>query len=132
MFYTQWKRPDKAEFYEAVDNTTVVETSGYVSAKQRIESLILAGKRLDNYRKEQYHFLNDDIDFNFSDPTTKKDFDEFQARDLRKVVNDNLKASKKAASDALKSTVQGSDSSSEDSGQIDVQSSPEPPKEALE
>jgi len=37
-----------------------VERAGYISAKRQIESMINAGQRLEAYRKENYHFKDDE------------------------------------------------------------------------
>ena len=54
----------------------LVERVGYISARDRIENLLLAGHRLENYRKDQYDFDSvDNIDESFTDPTRNKSYD---------------------------------------------------------
>lgn len=52
----------------------LVETAGYMTAQQRIEAIMNAGKRLESWRKEQFDF-DDKIDENFYDPTRSKNYD---------------------------------------------------------
>lgn len=52
----------------------LTETAGYVSNQKKIESMILAGQRLDESRN--YDFMeNDEIDEQFYDPTRNKYYD---------------------------------------------------------
>lgn len=109
-FYTQYDRPEKAPFLEKIDKTCIVEVGGYIPAKDRIESLINAGRRLETYRIENYHFkAGEAVDENFSDPTTRKDFDVFEAKALEEKLNENFsqKMAEKTASEASGSTEQG-------------------------
>lgn len=54
---------------------TLVERAGYISAQVRIENLMLAGQRLVQARKEMYDFPDGKIDFDFNDPTRRKNYD---------------------------------------------------------
>lgn len=91
------KRPEKAEFYERIDNETLVERAGYIPTKQRIEEFINAGKRLSDYRKEKYHFApGQKIDENFVDPTTNPGYDFAQAKEDLAIAQANLKAQQEA------------------------------------
>lgn len=69
------------------------EKQGYISAQTRIENLILAGQRLTQSRKDQYDFPDGKIDFEFNDPTRKKDFDLADAFQMHTITNERLKAS---------------------------------------
>lgn len=100
--FTQRIRPDK-EFYLDVNNgESLVEPEAHIPTKIRIEQFIDAGVRLKEFRKEQFHFQNDEkIDENFYDPTIDPDFDEMDAVDMANNVKENLqdsvnKATKKA------------------------------------
>jgi len=69
--YEEFKRTPEINSGEIL-----VEKVGYISAKDRIENLLLAGHRLENYRKEQYDFDSvDNIDESFTDPTRNKSYD---------------------------------------------------------
>lgn len=59
-----------------LDPTRITESAGYITAKQRIENMILAGQRLVEYRKGRYDFEADQpVDYNAYDPTRSKNFD---------------------------------------------------------
>ena len=73
-FKTQYE--DFKRFPEVNSGEIRVERVGYISARDRIENLLLAGHRLENYRKEQYDFNSvDEIDETFTDPTRNKSYD---------------------------------------------------------
>jgi len=78
------------------------ESAGYIPPKIQIENMILAGKRLDDARKEQYDFGPDDkIDENFVDPTRNPNFDMADASALADQVKENLQASAKKRDKAI-------------------------------
>lgn len=85
----------------------LVEKQGYISAQQRIENLMLAGRRLDFARKEQYDFPDGNIDENAFDPTRRRDYDLADATQDSFRLETALKArqtaqeAQKAASKAL-------------------------------
>lgn len=61
----------------------IIETAGYVSAEDRITSLLLAGKRLEESRKAMYDYMpDDDLNEDRYDPTRDKDFDIVDAQNL--------------------------------------------------
>lgn len=69
--YEEFKRSPEINSGEIL-----VERVGYISARDRIENLLLAGHRLENFRKEQYDFESvDKIDETFTDPTRNKNYD---------------------------------------------------------
>jgi len=78
----------------------IVETAGHMTNKQKIESILDAGKRLVEYRKQQFDF-EDEIDENFSDPTRSKNFDMADATILGRDAKNRLEAQKKAYNDKL-------------------------------
>lgn len=53
----------------------LVEVAGYITAQQRIELILSAGRRLNEYRKEQFDFHEGKIDEDFFDPTRTKNYD---------------------------------------------------------
>jgi len=72
--YTQHRRPPK--HYEQNDGLSATESAGYIPPKKQIENLINAGKRLLEWRKEQYDFPEDDnVDESFEDPTRRSGYD---------------------------------------------------------
>ena len=69
------------------------QKKGYITAQQRIEQIMLAGKNLREYRENQYDFKTEsDIDFSLNDPTRSKNFDLADASQLKYAVEASLKA----------------------------------------
>lgn len=54
-FYTQYRRPKKADFLEVNSGEDIVEQS-YVPLSKMIETMTEAGVRLAEHRKMAYHF----------------------------------------------------------------------------
>lgn len=72
---------------------SVTETAGYISAKDQIENLIIAGERLANFRSDQYDFGPDeDVPDDFEDPTRRPNFDLADASALARQINARLAA----------------------------------------
>ena len=62
--------------YERPDPVSLTEQAGYIPPQDQIESMILAGQRLNEARASQYDFASeDDIDEDASDPTRRGNFD---------------------------------------------------------
>ena len=96
MFFTPYKRPN--QYLESNNQETVVDRVGYMSAQKRIENMILAGQRLKDFRAEQFDFSSEnEIDFDASDPTRRKNFDMADAFQLGLKAEQNLKESQKNA-----------------------------------
>ena len=72
MFYTKSVRPERCKEVNA--GPPLVERSGYVPAKVRIENMMLAGQRLVESRNVRYDF-DGDVDEYFDDPTRSPGFD---------------------------------------------------------
>lgn len=72
-FFTQYERPEKV--FEIEDDTLIVERAGYVPAKQQIESMMYAGLRLRDFRKDEFDGETDDEALENYDPTRDGDFD---------------------------------------------------------
>lgn len=69
------------------------ERAGYIPAKEKIESLIMAGVRLDQYRKEAYDWApGEDIDDKFFDPTRHPSFEMEDGHILREKSKSKLDA----------------------------------------
>lgn len=75
---------------------TKVEKVGYVSSQKRIESMIQAGQRLADYRKQQFDFPDGEIIEDYEDPTRMSNFDLSDASQMQFAVEANLKASQAA------------------------------------
>lgn len=103
-FYTKYDRPPTS--YEVGGGKKLVETAGYLSAKQRIDNLITAGRQLMASRAEQYDFPEGTpTDTNFSDPTRSRGFDLADASQVIEHVEMGMRSSieaKKADEDAKK------------------------------
>lgn len=83
----------------------LVETAGYISAKERIENIMLAGQRLDNYRKGRFDFEDEkSIDMSFVDPTREKGFDLADATQAELGVTARLEDQKRVTDEALKAS----------------------------
>ncbi|MBA7535564.1 hypothetical protein ES705_27822 [subsurface metagenome] len=75
VFYTHYSRPEKAPFMERNDGPKITDPS-HVPATAQIESMILAGVRLKEYRRELYHFEKpDEVPEDFEDNTLRSDYD---------------------------------------------------------
>ena len=74
---------------------TQTEQSGYVDPKRQIEDMILAGRRLDEARKNQYDFPSgEDIDEDLYDPTRSGNFDLSDASQMQFEAAERIKADK--------------------------------------
>lgn len=60
MIYSNMKRPKVLK--EKSPKIRKVETAGYIPAKKRIEEMIISGRRLGVYRKENYDTMNPKVD----------------------------------------------------------------------
>lgn len=59
MFYTKFVRPEPVK--EVNSGELLVEVAGYVPAKKQIENLLFAGKRLDEFRRNEYEFQDGEV-----------------------------------------------------------------------
>ena len=73
IFSTPYNRPKSQG--EVFNGKSMTEKVGYVPANELIESMILAGRRLNEYRAAQYDFPDGKVDDNFTDPTRVQGFD---------------------------------------------------------
>lgn len=71
QWYPQFDKPEK------ISKKSIVDPSGYIPPKERIENLIRAGERLDEVRREMYHYGNDfdGEDSDYEDPMVQRDLD---------------------------------------------------------
>ena len=80
---------------EVLTGDTQTEQSGYVDPKRQIEDMILAGRRLDEARKNQYDFPSEeDIDEDLYDPTRSGNFDLSDASQMQFEAAERIKADK--------------------------------------
>lgn len=84
--------------YEKHDETCITERAGYLTTKQRIENLMVAGQRLVNFRKQQFDFPDGEIDHDFDDPTRNPNFDMSDASQLQILQEKVLKHANKIKS----------------------------------
>ena len=78
--------------YEKLDSKSFTEQAGYIPPKDQIESMILAGRRLDDHRKSLYDFdSEEDIDEEAYDPTRSGNFDLADASQVNYSVQQRLR-----------------------------------------
>lgn len=65
---------------------TLTETAGYMPTKIRIENLINAGVRLDNYRREAYDFAPGEEATDYTDPTRRQGFDPADGSEMERNI----------------------------------------------
>lgn len=88
--------------YEVVSKETITEKHGYKSLMQQVNDLLMAGERLDAYRREGTFYDSDYFDDDHTgfvdDPTRSPDFDGFAAHDaaldLERTSKNNKKKSR--------------------------------------
>lgn len=83
QFYPQFQSGEKNS------GVSIVDPSGYVPAKERIENIMRAGERLDAYRRELYHYgSEDEDDESFNDPMMEPGLD---LADVHRMRRDSLR-----------------------------------------
>jgi len=98
--YTQQKRPPKV--MESGGRPNKVDNTGYISTQKRIENLLAAGKRLVEYRSNQFDFPEGkEIDEDNTDPTRERALDPADVFQVNLAVEARL-AEQKARVEALK------------------------------
>lgn len=76
---------------------SIVDPSGYIPAKARIENLIRAGEQLDSYRRELYHYGGDDEDDGqFMDPMNSPGLDPADVSRLNREAMQRLRTQQAA------------------------------------
>lgn len=104
-FYNQYVRPIPPDI-KPKERNKMVERTGYVTTKQRIENMILAGQRLQQMRKSQFDInANEkgqypDTDKLTVDKTRDPGYTIFDAVDDLKTANENLAEAKRRAEEA--------------------------------
>lgn len=101
MFFTKFVRPEPVK--EVNSGELLVEVAGYVPAKKQIENLLFAGKRLDEFRRNEYEFQEgEQVPPDYIDMTRTPNFDVVDAGTLterfekKKQEIDKLNAEKAA------------------------------------
>jgi len=110
-FKTQYDKNDIVK--EKNSGEIITEQAGYIPSQIQIENMILAGQRLDNYRKEQFDLNDEDFDeFDVEmDPTRNGNYDLADAFKDQQKVSNSLK--KQAADAAAKSEAASKEASGE-------------------
>lgn len=78
---------------ETNDGKLIVEVAGYVPQHLRIQQMIDAGERLNNYRKGYDFEDGEDVPDDFYDPTRDRGFDMADASMMREQSFDNIRES---------------------------------------
>lgn len=102
-FYTHYDPPKTDE--EVNEGELLVETAGYIPAKQLIEQMIFAGQRLAEFRAEMYDYGPDDEDDGMVDPTRRPNFDMADASMMMDEVESKVISAKKTAAQKAGSEV---------------------------
>ena len=94
---TNYVRPDRRK--EVGGGPRIVEASGYIPTKVQVENMLIAGQRLNEYRREQYDFSGDEEipDDVKPDPTRNPEFDLADATRIGRIANENLVKAQKEA-----------------------------------
>lgn len=78
---------------EAMKPDTIVDPAGYVSPKKRIENLIRAGERLDQFRRENYDLgYEDEDDGTWEDPMRQPGLDLADVHRIRQAVRSRMQS----------------------------------------
>ena len=98
--------------YERPDPVSLTEQAGYIPPQEQIESMILAGQRLNEARASQYDFASeDDIDEDASDPTRRGNFDLADASQMAMETEMSLRDQALEADKARKASQTAQDAS---------------------
>lgn len=94
---TNYLRPERRK--EAGGGPRIVEASGYIPTKVQVENMMIAGQRLNDYRREQYDYSEGDSvpDDVVPDPTRNPEFDLADATRLGREANARIDKAKKEA-----------------------------------
>lgn len=91
---------------------SITDRAGYITLKQQIESVLNAGRRLEDHRRGNpvFDFMpGTNIDPNFDDPTRAPGFDSVDAHILSREVNANLEQQLKEAQNAKNNNINTGD-----------------------
>lgn len=100
-FYDQFlNRPPADE--EVNSGELITESAGYIPAEVQIMEMIESGKRLGEFRKENYDFAPDDEDDGRVDPTREKGFDMADASQIDLRLSAKFKEAEKEQKEEMK------------------------------
>ena len=117
--------------YERPDPVSLTEQAGYIPPQDQIESMILAGQRLNEARASQYDFASeDDIDEDASDPTRRGNFDLADASQMDMETQMSLRAQALEADKSRKALQTAQDASGGSKKGSEVPDVPPPEKGA--
>ena len=117
--------------YERPDPVSLTEQAGYIPPQDQIESMILAGQRLNEARASQYDFASeDDIDEDASDPTRRGNFDLADASQMAMETQMSLRAQALEADKSRKALQTAQDASGGSKKGSEVPDVPPPEKGA--
>ena len=98
--------------YERPDPVSLTEQAGYIPPQDQIESMILAGQRLNEARASQYDFASEDeIDEDAYDPTRRGNFDLADASQMAMETEMSLRDQALEADKARKASQTAQDAS---------------------
>ena len=99
---------------EAPSGMSRVEIAGYVPAQIKIESLMNAGRRLIESRREQFDFPpGEDVDETFHDPTRKAGLDRVDIDTMKNALTSRMEKS-------IKQKDKGQISGTEDTKNVEI------------
>ena len=131
MYIDRNKAATRERTYERPDPVSLTEQAGYIPPQEQIESMILAGQRLNEARASQYDFASeDDIDEDASDPTRRGNFDLADASQMAMETEMSLRDQALEADKARKASQTAQDASGEVKKGSEVLSVPPPEKGA--
>ena len=112
MYIDRNKAATRERTYERPDPVSLTEQAGYIPPQDQIESMILAGQRLNEARASQYDFASeDDIDEDAFDPTRRGNFDLADASRLAMETEMSLRDQALEADKARKASQTAQDAS---------------------
>lgn len=114
QFHTQFQDKEIPFKFDEGGGPCEVETAGYIPAQKQIENMIAAGRRLQDYRREQFDFNpGEEIDEDFYDPTRNKNFDMADGFQMQENIINSMRA--KASQTAQKQRTDVLDKKTSDS-----------------
>ena len=112
MYVDRNKAASRERTYERPDPVSLTEQAGYIPPQDQIESMILAGQRLNEARASQYDFASEDeIDEDAYDPTRTGNFDLADASQLAMATEMSLRDQALEADKARKASQTAQDAS---------------------
>lgn len=95
----------------------ITETAGYVPAEKQIMSMIMAGQRLKEARREEFDFAADEkVPDDFIDPTRSPGFDLADGSRIGPKALDRLAQQKKDAAERVKKALEEDEKKAKENG----------------